>query len=175
MQKVSEASSARSRSVRVFQNGIHFIYSSPNPGYAANTFGRKAVCTSNPYRTIHDWRITAIADAYHRCRPHPTPTGTLSPDACLIYLRHIPHSPRYWRRWGSSHVSLYYLWPLEHRGTMLSYISSNQGWGSFFGSLATIIVLLCFKSAMEGEGKYRRLMERCVNSPWSFWPFNEHL
>ena len=42
---------------------------------------------------------------------------------------------------------------IRKRGTMLSYIFSNQGWGSFVGSLATIIVLLCYKNAMEGRGE----------------------
>jgi PHS family inorganic phosphate transporter-like MFS transporter len=42
---------------------------------------------------------------------------------------------------------------IRKRGTMLPYIFSNQGWGSFVGSLATIIVLLCYKGAMEGRGE----------------------
>jgi len=62
-----------------------------------------------------------------------TPTGTLSPDACLIYL-------------GIFRILL-------GIGTMLSYIFSNQGWGSFVGSLVTIIVLLCYKKAMETRGE----------------------
>jgi hypothetical protein len=40
---------------------------------------------------------------------------------------------------------------LSYRGTMLSYIFSMQGWGSFMGSLATIVVLAIYKNAMEGE------------------------
>lgn len=41
---------------------------------------------------------------------------------------------------------------LRKRGTMLAYIFSNQGWGSFFGGLVTIIVLLCYKHVMHTEG-----------------------
>jgi len=42
---------------------------------------------------------------------------------------------------------------LRKRGTMLAYIFSNQGWGSFGGSLMTIIVLAIYKHVMEDEGK----------------------
>ena len=42
---------------------------------------------------------------------------------------------------------------LARRGTLLSYIFANQGWGSFVGSLATIIVLLCYKHTMDVDGK----------------------
>lgn len=38
---------------------------------------------------------------------------------------------------------------LKKRGTMLAYIFANQGWGSFVGALATMIVLLCYKSTMQ--------------------------
>jgi len=42
---------------------------------------------------------------------------------------------------------------IRKRGTMLAYIFSNQGWGSFVGSLATIIVLLAYKHVMNDEKK----------------------
>ena len=42
---------------------------------------------------------------------------------------------------------------VKRRGTLLAYIFSNQGWGSFVGSLAFIIVLLCYKHPMEVDGK----------------------
>ena len=42
---------------------------------------------------------------------------------------------------------------LRKRGTMLGYIFANQGWGSLVGSLATIVVLACYKHVMEGEGE----------------------
>ena len=41
---------------------------------------------------------------------------------------------------------------LRRRGTLLGYIFANQGWGSFVGSLATIIVLLCYKTTMDTNG-----------------------
>lgn len=41
---------------------------------------------------------------------------------------------------------------LRRRGTLLTYIFANQGWGSFVGSLATIIILLCYKSTMDTHG-----------------------
>jgi PHS family inorganic phosphate transporter-like MFS transporter len=42
---------------------------------------------------------------------------------------------------------------LRKRGTMLAYIFANQGWGSFVGSLATLIVLLCYKDVMNNHDK----------------------
>lgn len=42
---------------------------------------------------------------------------------------------------------------LRKRGTMLAYIFSNQGWGSFVGSLVTIIVLAAYRPVMEGRGE----------------------
>ncbi|QRV81265.1 Sugar (and other) transporter [Ceratobasidium sp. AG-Ba] len=41
---------------------------------------------------------------------------------------------------------------LRKRGTMLIYVFSNQGWGSFVGSLATMIVLACFKTGIDSHG-----------------------
>ena len=38
---------------------------------------------------------------------------------------------------------------LRKRGVMLSYIFANQGWGSFVGSLVTIIVLEAYKGTMQ--------------------------
>jgi len=84
-----------------------------------------------------------------------TPTGRLSPNACLVYLGvfrvllgigvggDYPMSASVTSDRSN----------LRKRGTMLAYIFSNQGWGSFVGSLATIIVLLCYKGAMEGRGE----------------------
>jgi PHS family inorganic phosphate transporter-like MFS transporter len=42
---------------------------------------------------------------------------------------------------------------IRKRGTMLAYIFANQGWGSFVGSLMTIIVLACYKHVMNDEGE----------------------
>ena len=42
---------------------------------------------------------------------------------------------------------------LRRRGTMLAYIFANQGWGSFVGALAFIIILLCYKHTMDVDGK----------------------
>ncbi|KAJ2918743.1 hypothetical protein MD484_g1647, partial [Candolleomyces efflorescens] len=83
-----------------------------------------------------------------------TPTGQLSPDNALIYLG-------VWRIILGIGVGGDYPMSasvtsdranLRKRGTMLSYIFSMQGWGSFMGSLATIIVLVIYRHAMEGEG-----------------------
>jgi MFS transporter, PHS family, inorganic phosphate transporter len=42
---------------------------------------------------------------------------------------------------------------IRKRGVLLSYIFSNQGWGSLVGSLATIIVLACYKHVMNDLGQ----------------------
>ncbi|CAE6444852.1 unnamed protein product [Rhizoctonia solani] len=41
---------------------------------------------------------------------------------------------------------------LRKRGTMLIYVFANQGWGSFVGSLVTMIVLACFKTGIDTHG-----------------------
>lgn len=58
---------------------------------------------------------------------------------------------------------------LKKRGTMLAYIFSNQGWGSFVGSLVVLIVLACYKSTMEHEGDTSKL-DGGMNSVFSFIP-----
>lgn len=42
---------------------------------------------------------------------------------------------------------------IHKRGTMLAYIFSNQGWGSFTGSIVFIVVLECYRNAMETKGQ----------------------
>jgi PHS family inorganic phosphate transporter-like MFS transporter len=42
---------------------------------------------------------------------------------------------------------------IRKRGTMLAYIFANQGWGSFMGSLMTIIVLAIYKHVMDVKGE----------------------
>ncbi|KAF8155408.1 phosphate transporter [Crassisporium funariophilum] len=113
-------------------------------GYAADSLGRKAVYGKELMLIIIATILTMT-----------TPTGSLSPDACLIYLGvfrillgigvggDYPMSASI----TSDRANL------RKRGTMLAYIFSNQGWGSFVGSLATIIVLLAYKGAMEGRGE----------------------
>lgn len=113
-------------------------------GYLADALGRKAV---------YGKELMLIIIATILCLT--TPTGTLSPNSCLIYLGMFrillgvgvggdyPMSASV----TSDRSNLY------KRGTMLAYIFANQGWGSFVGSLVTIIVLLCYKSAMEGRGE----------------------
>lgn len=41
---------------------------------------------------------------------------------------------------------------LRKRGTMLTYVFANQGWGSFGASLVTMAVLACFKTTMDKHG-----------------------
>ncbi|KAJ7063968.1 major facilitator superfamily domain-containing protein [Mycena amicta] len=117
-------------------------------GYMADALGRKA---------IYGKELMLIIFATILCLT--TPTGTLSPDHCLIYLTMFrillgvgvggdyPMSASI----TSDRASL------RKRGTLLAYIFSNQGWGSFVGSLVTIIVLLAYKPVMDGEGKTSKI------------------
>jgi MFS transporter, PHS family, inorganic phosphate transporter len=84
-----------------------------------------------------------------------TPTGRLSPNACLVYLGvfRVLLGVGVGGDYPMSASVTSDRSNLRKRGTMLAYIFSNQGWGSLVGSLATIIVLLCYKSAMEGRGE----------------------
>jgi PHS family inorganic phosphate transporter-like MFS transporter len=83
------------------------------------------------------------------------PAGALSPDSSLIYLA-------IWRIILGIGVGGDYPMSasitsdrakIRKRGTLLAYIFANQGWGSFAGSIATIVVLACYKHVMDGEGK----------------------
>lgn len=80
-----------------------------------------------------------------------TPTGSLSPSGSLIYLSmfRILLGVGVGGDYPMSATVTSDRSNLRKRGTMLAYIFSNQGWGSFFGSLATIVVLACYKSVME--------------------------
>ena len=46
---------------------------------------------------------------------------------------------------------------LKRRGQMLGWVFSNQGWGTLFGSIVTLIILLCFSRALDQESKYGQL------------------
>ncbi|GJF00371.1 inorganic phosphate transporter [Phanerochaete sordida] len=109
-------------------------------GFAADYFGRKAVYGKELMLIIFA-TIMSISD----------PTGDLSPSGALIWLS-------VWRIILGIGVGGDYPMSasitsdrarLRKRGTMLAYIFANQGWGSFVGALATMIVLLCYKSTMQ--------------------------
>ena len=55
---------------------------------------------------------------------------------------------------------------LRRRGTMLTYIFANQGWGSFVGSLAFIIVLLCYKHTIGTDGHTSKVDGSTFSTPW---------
>ncbi|KZO96778.1 MFS general substrate transporter [Calocera viscosa TUFC12733] len=40
---------------------------------------------------------------------------------------------------------------IRKRGSLLCYIFANQGWGSFVGSLVTMIVLACYKGVLDNN------------------------
>ncbi|KAH0586687.1 hypothetical protein H2248_007902 [Termitomyces sp. 'cryptogamus'] len=84
-----------------------------------------------------------------------TPTGSLSPNQCLIYLGifRIILGIGVGGDYPMSASVTSDRSNLRKRGTMLAYIFSNQGWGSLMGSVVTIIVLACYKHVMDVEGK----------------------
>ncbi|KAH0586684.1 hypothetical protein H2248_007899 [Termitomyces sp. 'cryptogamus'] len=84
-----------------------------------------------------------------------TPTGSLSPNQCLIYLGifRIILGIGVGGDYPMSASVTSDRSNLRKRGTMLAYIFSNQGWGSLLGSVVTIIVLACYKHVMDVEGK----------------------
>jgi PHS family inorganic phosphate transporter-like MFS transporter len=117
-------------------------------GYAADALGRKAVYGKELMLIIFATIMTMT-----------TPTGTLSPDSCLIYLGvfRIILGIGVGGDYPMSASITSDRSNIRKRGTMLAYIFSNQGWGSLVGSLVTIIVLLCYKQVMDVEGKTSRV------------------
>ncbi|KAI0322068.1 major facilitator superfamily domain-containing protein [Amylostereum chailletii] len=113
-------------------------------GYMADRYGRKAIYGKELMLIIFA-TIMAIS----------TPTGDLSPSGSLIYLAvfriilgigvggDYPMSASI----TSDRANL------RKRGTLLAYIFANQGWGSLVGSLVVIIVLACYKHAMNDLGE----------------------
>lgn len=113
-------------------------------GFAADYFGRKAVYGKELMLIIFA-TIMCICD----------PTGSITPTGSLIWLA-------IWRIILGIGVGGDYPMSasvttdrarIRRRGTLLAYIFANQGWGSLVGSLVVIIVLLCYKGVMDGEGK----------------------
>lgn len=116
-------------------------------GYLADALGR---------RRVYGKELLLIIIATILCLT--TPTGSISPNNSLIYLGifrillgigvggDYPMSATV----SSDRSSI------RRRGTMLAYIFANQGWGSFVGSIATMVVLACYKSVMQ-EGKTSRV------------------
>ncbi|KAJ7157466.1 inorganic phosphate transporter [Mycena filopes] len=113
-------------------------------GYMADSLGRKA---------IYGKELMLIIFATIMCLT--TPTGSLSPDNCLIYLTmfRILLGVGVGGDYPMSASITSDRAVLRKRGTMLAYIFSNQGWGSFVGSLVTIIVLAAYKGVMDGKGE----------------------
>ncbi|KAF8968784.1 phosphate transporter [Flammula alnicola] len=113
-------------------------------GYLADSLGRKAVYGKELMLII----VATILSM-------STPTGSLSPNSCLIYLGMFrillgvgvggdyPMSASV----ASERANV------RKRGTMLAYVFSSQGWGSLVGSLLTMIVLLCYKNVMDTKGE----------------------
>ncbi|KAH9915086.1 major facilitator superfamily domain-containing protein [Fomitopsis serialis] len=113
-------------------------------GYAADTFGRKAVYGKELIIIIFA-TIFSISD----------PTGDLSATGSILWLS-------IWRIILGIGIGGDYPMSasvatdrsnLRRRGTLLSYIFANQGWGSLVGSLMVIIVLACFHHIMEVKGE----------------------
>ncbi|KAF8145593.1 major facilitator superfamily domain-containing protein [Mycena galopus ATCC 62051] len=113
-------------------------------GYLADSIGRKA---------IYGKELMLIIFATIMCLT--TPTGSLSPDNCLVYLSvfRIILGIGVGGDYPMSASVTSDRAVLRKRGTMLAYIFSNQGWGSFVGSLITVVVLAAYKGVMNGKGE----------------------
>ncbi|OJA21437.1 hypothetical protein AZE42_08128 [Rhizopogon vesiculosus] len=113
-------------------------------GYCADAFGRKA---------IYGKELMLIIIATILCIS--TPTDTLSPTGCLIYLTifRILLGVGVGGDYPMSASVTSDRSAIHKRGTMLAYIFANQGWGSFVGSLVVVVVLACYKHVMNDEGE----------------------
>jgi MFS family permease len=88
-----------------------------------------------------------------------TPTGSLSPNNCLIYLGmfRILLGVGVGGDYPMSASITSDRSNLRKRGTMLAYVFSNQGWGSLVGSLATLIVLAIYRGAIEKRNELSKV------------------
>ncbi|KII90528.1 hypothetical protein PLICRDRAFT_536373 [Plicaturopsis crispa FD-325 SS-3] len=114
-------------------------------GYAADALGRKAVYGKELMLIIFATIMSLT-----------TPTGSLSPDSCLIYLAmfRIILGIGVGGDYPMSASITGDRANLRKRGTLLAYIFANQGWGSLVGSLVVMVVLACYKSTMQsGDGR----------------------
>ncbi|KAJ6460235.1 major facilitator superfamily domain-containing protein [Mycena sanguinolenta] len=113
-------------------------------GYLADSLGRKA---------IYGKELMLIIFATILCIT--TPTGSISPNGCLIYLSvfRIILGIGVGGDYPMSASVTSDRAVLRKRGTMLAYIFSNQGWGSFVGSLVTVVVLAAYKRVMDDKGE----------------------
>ncbi|KDQ49506.1 hypothetical protein JAAARDRAFT_42823 [Jaapia argillacea MUCL 33604] len=112
-------------------------------GYCADTFGRKAVYGKELMLIIFG-TIMCISD----------PTGDLSPSGSLLWLTifRIIMGIGVGGDYPMSATITTDRAKLRKRGTLLAYIFANQGWGSFVGSVATLVVLAAYKHVMNDEG-----------------------
>ncbi|KAE9400652.1 MFS general substrate transporter [Gymnopus androsaceus JB14] len=113
-------------------------------GYLADTLGRSA---------IYGKELMLIIFATIMCIT--TPTGSLSPNSCIIYLGvfRIILGIGVGGDYPMSASVTSDRSNLRKRGTLLAYIFAMQGWGSFVGALVTIVVLSCYKHVMNDEGE----------------------
>ncbi|TEB27607.1 inorganic phosphate transporter [Coprinellus micaceus] len=112
-------------------------------GYLADSLGRHKVYGKELMLIIFATIMTIT-----------TPTGQLTPDHSLIYLA-------IWRIVLGVGVGGDYPMSasvtsdranIRKRGTMLTYIFANQGWGSLAGSLVIITLLAIYKHTIDVEG-----------------------
>ncbi|KAF9237990.1 major facilitator superfamily domain-containing protein [Melanogaster broomeanus] len=113
-------------------------------GYCADAYGRKA---------IYGKELMLIIVATILCIS--CPTNDLSPNGSLIYLSifRILLGVGVGGDYPMSASVTSDRAVIRKRGTLLAYIFANQGWGSLVGSLATVIVLACYKHVMNDEGE----------------------
>ncbi|KIM60389.1 hypothetical protein SCLCIDRAFT_1216846 [Scleroderma citrinum Foug A] len=113
-------------------------------GYCADAFGRT---------TVYGKELMLIIFATIMCIS--CPTGDLSPRGSLLWLTifRIVLGIGVGGDYPMSASVTSDRAVIRKRGTMLAYIFANQGWGSLVGSLATMVVLACYKHVMNDEGE----------------------
>ncbi|KAL0947359.1 hypothetical protein HGRIS_013476 [Hohenbuehelia grisea] len=99
-----------------------------------------------------------------------TPTGSLSPGASLVYLGvfRIMVGVGIGGDFPMSACVVVEHAPMRKRGAMFAYAISHQGWGSFMGSLMTVVVLAAFKGTIQGSrpGVAQESSTRGLDSAW---------
>jgi len=113
-------------------------------GYLADAIGRKNVYGKELIVIIFGTILSLSA-----------PTNDISPNSVLIWIGvwRIVQGIGIGGDYPMSATVMTDRARVSNRGALLAYIFANQGWGSFVGSIVTMVVLAAYKHVMNDEGK----------------------
>jgi len=113
-------------------------------GYLADAIGRKNVYGKELMVIIFGTILSICA-----------PTNDISPNNVLVWITifRIVQGIGIGGDYPMSATVMSDRSRINNRGALLSYIFANQGWGSFIGSIVTIVVLAAYKHVMNDEGE----------------------